>query len=58
MSCASCGSSIEDTAMKRPGVEAVDVNFATGATTIEYDSGKDSLAQIYDAVGAAGHEPD
>ncbi|ERG88185.1 MAG: cation transport ATPase, partial [halophilic archaeon J07HX5] len=58
MSCASCASSIEDAVTKRPGVDAADVNFATGGATVEYDPAKGSLAQIYEAVEAAGYEPE
>ena len=58
ISCASCAGSIKAAVTERPGVEAVDVNVATGAATVEYDPAEGSLAQIYEAVEAAGYEPE
>ena len=58
MSCATCASTVEGAVGDLEGVTAIDVNFATDEATLEYDLDQVDLAVIYDAIEAAGYEPD
>ncbi|KYC34830.1 cation-transporting ATPase PacS [Scytonema hofmannii PCC 7110] len=55
MSCASCASNIEDAIRLVPGVEACSVNFGAEQATVTYDKSKTNVAEIQDAVDAAGY---
>ncbi|MBD2078483.1 heavy metal translocating P-type ATPase [Leptolyngbya sp. FACHB-17] len=55
MSCASCANNIEDAISSLPGVEACSVNFGAEQVTITYDPGKTDVAEIQEAVDAAGY---
>jgi len=55
MSCASCANNIEDAIRFVPGVEACSVNFGAEQATVTYDAGKTDLAEIQEAVNAAGY---
>jgi len=57
MSCANCSASIEDSVGALDGVSSVDVNVATDDGSVEYDPDEVTLAEIYDAVSAAGYDP-
>jgi Cu+-exporting ATPase len=56
MSCATCAGSIEERVSAVEGVVAVDANYATDRSTVEYDPDTASLADVYDAVSEAGYE--
>jgi Cu+-exporting ATPase len=56
MSCATCSGTIEESVGDLDGVESVSANFATDEGTVEYDPDAVSLADIYDAIEAAGYE--
>jgi Cu+-exporting ATPase len=58
MSCATCASTVEESVADIDGVRSVDVNFATDGATIEYDPEAVGLATVYDAIEAAGYEPE
>lgn len=55
MSCASCASNIEDAIRSVPGVEGCSVNFGAEQATVTYDKSKTDVAEIQDAVDAAGY---
>ena len=55
MSCASCASNIEDAIRSVPGVETCSVNFGAEQATVTYDPGKTGVAEIQEAVDAAGY---
>jgi len=55
MSCASCANNIEDAIRFVPGVEACSVNFGAEQATVTYDAGETDLAEIQEAVNAAGY---
>ena len=55
MSCANCSASIEDALDGLDGVTSADANYATDEGAVEYDPDVVSLADIYDAVEAAGY---
>ena len=56
MSCANCASTIEEAVGDLGGVESVTANYATDEGSVEYDSERVSLAEIYDAVAESGYE--
>ena len=58
MSCATCASTVEGAVADLHGVTSIDVNFATDEATVEYDPDEVGLAAIYDAIEAAGYEPE
>jgi len=58
MSCATCASAVEESVTALEGIEAVDVNFATDEATVAYDPETVGLDEIYEAIEAAGYEPD
>jgi Cu+-exporting ATPase len=58
MSCATCSGTIEEAVGELDGVSEVDANFATDEATVEYDSDRVSLADIYVAIEEAGYEPE
>jgi Cu+-exporting ATPase len=55
MSCASCANNIEDAIRSVPGVEACSVNFGAEQAAVTYDPGKTDVAEIQEAVDAAGY---
>src|SRR6056297_3092469 len=55
MSCANCSASIEDALDGLDGVTSADANYATDEGAVEYDPDVVSLADVYDAVEAAGY---
>ena len=58
MSCATCSATIEESVEELAGVTAASANFATDEATVEYDPEIASLAEVYDAIEAAGYEPE
>ena len=56
MSCASCASSIQTAIQQVPGVNDVQVNFATEQASVEYDEQGTNLEKIQAAVADAGYE--
>ncbi len=58
MSCATCAETNATAIEDVPGVLAADVNFATDEATVEFNPEETSMADIYDAVEAAGYTPD
>jgi len=57
MSCANCSSTVAEAVEDLDGVVEATVNFATDSGAVEYDPEVVSLAEIYDAIEAAGYEP-
>lgn len=55
MSCASCARSVEKAMEGVPGVLQGSVNFATEEATVDYDPHQTTLAQIQQAIAAAGY---
>ena len=55
MSCANCSATIEDTLGSLNGVDDVSANYATDEAAVEYDAATVSLAELYDAIDAAGY---
>ena len=55
MSCANCSASIEDALDGLDGVTSANANYATDEGAVEYDPDVASLADIYDAIEAAGY---
>ena len=55
MSCANCSASIEDALDGLDGVTSANANYATDEGAVEYDPDVASLADVYDAVEAAGY---
>jgi copper chaperone len=55
MSCGHCATSVREEIGEIPGVNAVDVDLATGAVTIDSDSQVETAA-IKDAVEDAGYQ--
>jgi Cu+-exporting ATPase len=55
LSCASCAHTIEDAIRAVPGVEACTVNFGAEQASVTYDPGKAGIAEIQEAVDAAGY---
>ena len=58
MSCSTCAATIEDAVSDLDGVERVDINVATDEATVQYDTDVVALSTIYDAIEAAGYEPE
>lgn len=56
MSCASCANHIETAIQQVPGVNRVQVNFATEQASVEYDNRDTNLEAIQQAVADAGYE--
>ncbi|WP_193309677.1 heavy metal translocating P-type ATPase [Halorubrum halophilum] len=57
MSCANCAEANADALESTPGVIAADVNYATDEAQVRYNPADASLADLYDAVEAAGYSP-
>jgi len=55
MSCAACATNIEEAIRSVPGVEACSVNFGAEQATVAYDSSQTDIAEIQDAIDAAGY---
>jgi Cu+-exporting ATPase len=55
MSCATCAATIEKGLSQTPGVEQVDVNFASEKASIKYDPTKVGLAKIKNTVSQLGY---
>ncbi|MCU0549762.1 MAG: heavy metal translocating P-type ATPase [Leptolyngbya sp. Prado105] len=55
MSCASCARNIEDAIRAVEGVQECNVNFGVEQATIAYDSRTTTIAEIQQAVDAAGY---
>lgn len=53
MSCAACALSVEEIALKQPGVSAAAVNFATHTLALTYQS--DILPQLQQSIEAGGY---
>ncbi|MEF8907342.1 MAG: heavy metal translocating P-type ATPase [Haloarculaceae archaeon] len=57
MSCANCSQTIADTVNSLDGVSEANINFATDEGSVAYDPETVSLAEIFDAIEAAGYTP-
>ena len=57
MSCANCAEANADALEATPGVISADVNYATDEAQVRYNPADASLADLYDAVEAAGYSP-
>jgi Cu+-exporting ATPase len=55
MSCASCVSHVRKAAQKVPGVEACDVNLATGRATVRFDPARTDAGKIAEAISSIGY---
>ncbi len=55
MHCASCAGIITDKLSKLPGVDNVDVNFATEKAKIDYDMQQSSIAEFNKVIGPLGY---
>jgi P-type Cu+ transporter len=55
MSCASCANNIEAAIQAVPGVEACNVNFGAEQAAVTYNPSKVDIAEIQQAVDAAGY---
>ena len=55
MSCANCSATVGEALEVLDGVVEASVNYATDEGTVEYDPEEVSLAEIYDAIEAAGY---
>lgn len=55
MSCASCANNVEQAIQSVPGVATCQVNFAAEQATVAYDPTQTGLADIQQAVDAAGY---
>ena len=58
MSCATCSGNIEDAVGSLDGVVDASANFAADEGVFEYDPGRVSLGDIYEAVESAGYTPE
>ncbi|MEX2159483.1 MAG: heavy metal translocating P-type ATPase [Dehalococcoidia bacterium] len=56
MSCASCVVKVEGSLEKVPGVSDAAVNLATEEATVDYDSSRTKLADLYKAIETAGYQ--
>jgi len=54
MSCSGCAARLEKSLGEQPGVDNASVNFALERAYVEFDAGQSSVAQIAEAVDAAG----
>ncbi|QGN08214.1 heavy metal translocating P-type ATPase [Halorhabdus sp. CBA1104] len=57
MSCANCAEANETSLEDTPGVIGADVNYATDEAQVRYNPADASLADLYDAIEAAGYTP-
>ncbi|ESS03680.1 MAG: ATPase, P-type, transporting, HAD superfamily, subfamily IC/heavy metal translocating P-type ATPase, partial [uncultured archaeon A07HR67] len=57
MSCSTCSATVAEAVKSLDGVEEASVNFATDEGTVEYDPGRTTLADLYEAVREAGYTP-
>ena len=57
MSCSTCSATVAEAVESLDGVEEASVNFATDEGTVEYDPGRTSLADLYEAIREAGYAP-
>ena len=58
MTCATCAETNATAIEDVPGVLEADVNFATDEATVAFNPHDTSLSAIYDAIEAAGYDPD
>lgn len=56
MHCASCAANITKSLQKHPGVQAVDINFATKRGDIDYDAQQLDVAAIKDLIKDVGYQ--
>src|SRR6056297_1173196 len=57
MSCANCSQTVAEALESLDGVSSATVNFATDEGTVEYDSERVSLREVFDAIEDAGYDP-
>ncbi|RLM53349.1 Cu(2+)-exporting ATPase [Halobellus sp. Atlit-31R] len=57
MSCANCADANRTALESTPGVVNADVNFATDEAQVEFVPGAVTMAELYDAIAAAGYAP-
>jgi len=57
MSCANCSATNERALLAVGGVVGADVNFATDEAQVRYNPAEVTLADLYDAIEAAGYSP-
>lgn len=56
MTCASCARSVDKAIHKLPGIQEVNINFATEKGKIVYDADQTRISQIKDAITNAGYQ--
>jgi Cu2+-exporting ATPase len=56
MHCAGCASSVEKAIKNQPGVEKVEVNFATNTVSLTYDEAEVSFKKLQQLVSNAGYQ--
>ncbi len=56
MSCASCAATVQEALAGAPGVANATVNFATAKAAVEYDDAQAHVADLVQAVRAAGYD--
>jgi Cu+-exporting ATPase len=57
MSCANCAETNEERLESTPGVVSAEVNYATDEAQVRYNPRDASMADLYDAIEAAGYTP-
>jgi Cu+-exporting ATPase len=57
MTCANCAETNEAALESRPGVVDAEVNYATDEAQVTYNPAEASLADLHDAIEAAGYTP-
>jgi Cu+-exporting ATPase len=57
MSCANCSETVREALERTAGVVEADVNFATDEARVTYNPAEATMADLYDAVEAAGYTP-
>ncbi|MGB2854899.1 MAG: heavy metal-associated domain-containing protein, partial [Dehalococcoidia bacterium] len=55
MTCTTCAATIEKALFETPGVEQVNINFASEKASIEYDPAKVDLAKLEDTISQLGY---
>ena len=57
MHCHKCEQSIQKALSRQPGVHEVEVDFNSGQASVLFDRGQVTVAQLMEAVTAAGYRP-
>ena len=57
MHCSTCSETVADALRSVDGVSEASVNYATDEATVEYDTERAQLGELYDAIEASGYDP-